>query len=66
LIHQNNYVTALQSDISLEHLLSSERHNILSYLPLGLKTGKIFNDQIIDDITAVNYQEEIAPCISSS
>jgi len=50
-INQGDYVTELQKENSLEGLLTSERIKILPCLPPGLKTGKLFNDESIDDST---------------
>lgn len=51
MINQSDYVTALQKENSLEAIMSSERHKILSCLPPGLKAGKLFSDESIDDNT---------------
>lgn len=50
-INQTKYVTELQKENSLEDLLSNERNIILPCLPPDLKTGKLFNDESIDDNT---------------
>lgn len=50
-IQQSKYVAAFKKEKSLEDLLSNERHKILPCLPPGLKTGKLFNDETIDDNT---------------
>lgn len=50
-IQQSKYAAAFKKEKSLEDLLSNERHKILPCLPPGLKTGKLFNDETIDDNT---------------
>lgn len=50
-INQPDYATALQKENSLQDLMSSERHKILSCLPPELKAGKLFSDEAIDDNT---------------
>jgi hypothetical protein len=50
-IQQSKYAAAFKKGKSLEDLLSNERHKILLCLPPGLKTGKLFNDETIDDNT---------------
>ena len=50
-IQQSKYTAAFKKEKFLEDLLSNERHKILPCLPPGLKTGRLFNDETIDDNT---------------
>lgn len=51
MINQSDYATELKKENSFEELLSSERIKILPCLPPGLQTGKLFNDETMDDNT---------------
>ena len=40
-----------QSDTYLKDLMTSQRHEILKYIPQGLKLGELLNDEGLEDVT---------------